>query len=80
MGILVFLIRLLIIVAAIYVVVYIYQAVKRVMNQFNNPFQPSEQCPACHQRIQVSGDNMVCPRCGVRLGRTPDGKLSIRVN
>lgn len=80
MGLLRILIQLLLVAVLLYVIIYIYQAVRRAMNQFNNPLQPTEACPACQRRIQVSGDNMVCPHCDTKLGRTPDGNLSIRVN
>lgn len=80
---LIILVRLLLIAVALYAVIYVYRLIKGSMSSFstfNNPFRTSETCPVCHRPIQVSGDDMACPHCGVKLGRTPDGKLVIRVN
>jgi hypothetical protein len=59
---------------------FIFRAVRRFF-KFKNAFTvQSENCPACQSVIRVSGDNMVCPKCGVKLGRNTQGKLLIRVN
>ncbi len=40
-----------------------------------------EACPSCKQWISVpKQQNSTCPKCGVRLGRTQEGKLLIRIN
>lgn len=79
---LIILIRLLLLAVVFYAIVYVYRMVRSSMNTFkmNNPFRASETCPVCNRPIQVSGDDMACPHCGVKLGRTPDGKLIVRVN
>ncbi len=46
----------------------------------SSPLGANERCPSCHTAIRVTGEEMICPRCGARLGRTSDGKLAIRVN
>lgn len=79
-AVLILLIRLLLIAVVLYAVLYVYRIIKSAMQTFNSPFRPTEACPACQRPIQVSGTEAVCPHCGVKLGRTPDGKLIIRVN
>lgn len=75
-----FVFKLLLLFLILYVVAYVYKAVKKVTRTINNPFGQSETCPACHRKIQVSGEEMECPHCGTKLARNKDGKLLIRVN
>lgn len=44
------------------------------------PFAKAEECPSCRSRIRVPAEPGSCPRCGTSLGRSPDGKLLIKVN
>lgn len=46
------------------------------------PFTKSELCPACNESIRVSKteENLTCPKCGAKLGRSKEGKLLIRLN
>ncbi len=73
-------IRLLLLAIIVYAVVYVFTSIKKALSSVNNPIKDSEACPSCGQSIQVSGENMVCPHCLTKLGRTEDGKLVIRVN
>lgn len=75
-----FLIKLLLFSIILYGIVSIYKAFKKALKSTNNPMRPSEKCPACDRSIQVSGENIVCPHCETKLGRTKEGKLVIRVN
>lgn len=75
-----FLIKLLLFSIILYGIVYVFKSFKKVLQSTNNPMRPSEKCPACGRSIQVSGEEMVCPHCEIKLGRTKEGKLVIRVN
>ncbi len=39
-----------------------------------------ESCPSCRGMIRVSEEPGSCPKCATPLGRSPDGKLLIKVN
>jgi len=78
-----FLIKLLMLSLILYGIIYIYTSVKKAlvsMNSSNGSKVPMEACPVCSHMIQVSGDDMTCPKCGTKLGRTQEGKLVIKVN
>lgn len=54
--------------------------VRRAIGDFHRKGVPFEACPACQQRIRIKGDTGTCSFCGVKLGRTPNGKLIRRIN
>lgn len=58
----------------------IYRGVRSFFRFKNVIRQDPEVCPSCQSIIRVSGDNMVCPRCNVKLGRNQSGQLLIRIN
>lgn len=39
-----------------------------------------ERCPSCSGMIRVSEEPGACPKCGTPLGRSPEGRLLIKVN
>jgi tRNA(Ile2) C34 agmatinyltransferase TiaS len=74
------LIKLLLLSLVLYVIVYVYKAVKKFLQSATNPMRPTDACPSCGRSIQVSGEEMICPYCETKLGRTKEGKLVKRVN
>jgi predicted RNA-binding Zn-ribbon protein involved in translation (DUF1610 family) len=64
----------------VYVIVYAFNMFRRFTGTIKKATGRAETCPACHQRIQVSGTDMICPECGTPLGRSKEGKLLIKVN
>lgn len=79
------LIRLLLFGLIAYFVFFVYRIVKglRVPQEGGNavPLNKAEECPACRQRVRVPREEPgSCPRCGVRLGRGPGGKLLVKIN
>lgn len=79
-----FIFKLLLLCIIVYAVAYVIKGVlgfARTLNTNTKKAMGSiEVCPACNQGIQVTGDDMVCPRCGTNLGRNKEGKLLIKVN
>lgn len=73
-------IRLLILAIILYAIVYVIMSFKKITQSVRNATAPREACPACRKPIQVSGEEMECPECGVQLARNKDGKLLIKVN
>lgn len=73
-------IRLLLVAIVLYVIVYIIKSFKGIAQSVKNATAPRETCPACRKPIQVSGEQMECPECGVKLARNKEGKLLIKVN
>lgn len=74
--------KLLIFIGLMTLVIYlISNAAKKLKGFFRaSSFVGGEPCPACGNMIQTDGKDMVCPRCGIKLGRTAEGKLLIRIN
>ena len=68
------LVLLLLFLFILYLFVTIFQQVKKWLSAKN------EVCPSCQVVIQVLETNMVCPKCGVKLGRNQKGELLIRIN
>jgi predicted amidophosphoribosyltransferase len=62
--------------------IYIIYKVVKVSFKFKKMLVKSEPeiCPNCQSVIQLSDQNMICPRCGIQLGRNEEGKLLIRIN
>lgn len=74
--------KLLIFIGLIALVVYLISNVTKKLKIFfrTSSFAGGEPCPACGNLIKPDGKDMVCPRCGIKLGRTAEGKLLIRIN
>ncbi len=39
-----------------------------------------EECPNCRRRVWLREEELICPQCKVKLARSPDGKLLVRIN
>ncbi len=68
-------------------VYFIYRLVRNAVRKAKDgmfggaaPFNRSESCPSCQAMIRVPEEPGACPRCHTVLGRSPDGKLLIKVN
>ena len=76
-------IKLLMLALIVYVFYNFYRRIiKPVRNIFRNamPGSGTEACPACGATIKVAKEPGSCPKCGSPLGRSPEGKLLIRIN
>jgi predicted amidophosphoribosyltransferase len=70
------------------VVIYVvYRTLRMFKNKLKGgvfgaaaPFAKAELCPSCRAAIRVPEEPGHCPKCATLLGRTPDGKLLIKVN
>lgn len=77
------LIRIILVLVFLYMIYYVLKTVigsVRFAARTSATFAHAEECPSCHARIRVTGENIVCPKCGTKLGRSADGKLLIRIN
>lgn len=85
-----FIIFIIFIIGFIYVVHTVLSAVLRYIRIKSGqspisktvPFTKPELCPACNAFIRISKtkENLTCPKCGARLGRSQEGKLLIKLN
>jgi hypothetical protein len=81
-------IRFILFVLIVYFFINVYRTVKSIfgsvkgasVNGRTSPFARGEQCPSCDAIIRVPAEPGSCPKCKVPLGRSPEGKLLIRVN
>jgi uncharacterized paraquat-inducible protein A len=79
-------IKFILLVLIVYFFINVYRTVKRlfgsaaVLGGRATPFSKGEECPSCHARIRVPEQPGSCPKCQSPLGRSPEGKLLIRVN
>jgi uncharacterized paraquat-inducible protein A len=80
------LIKVIMLVFIIYLIYTVYRTIKSlfgpgtVLGDKTIPFSRAEICPSCSARIRVPDQPGSCPKCHTPLGRSPDGKLLIRVN
>ena len=78
-------IRLVILVVVIYFIYSVYRKVVKPIKQAMSgggiaSMSALEVCPSCGERIRVPKTPVACPKCGTSLGRSPDGKLLIKIN
>ena len=67
----------------VYVLFNFYRRIiKPIRNLFRSamPGSGTEACPACGAYIKAAKEPGSCPKCGSPLGRSPEGKLLIRIN
>ncbi|MEX1031579.1 MAG: hypothetical protein WDZ91_16260 [Paenibacillaceae bacterium] len=79
-------IKFILLLLIVYFLFTVYRTVKSlfgsgvVLGGKVSPFSKGEECPSCHARIRVPEQPDSCPKCHTPLGRSPEGKLLIRVN
>ncbi|MEX2415962.1 MAG: hypothetical protein WD424_07445 [Paenibacillaceae bacterium] len=79
-------IKLFLLALVVYFFITVYKTMKSLFGQGallgdkTIPFSRAEECPSCNARIRVPEQPDSCPKCQTPLGRSPDGKLLIRVN
>lgn len=76
----VILIKLILFFLIIFVIYKLVSMALLVEKKMRNMQIKPEECPSCFERIRVDEKVMVCPSCGVKLGRNQKGELLIRID
>ncbi|MDT9724666.1 hypothetical protein DUZ99_06625 [Xylanibacillus composti] len=72
--------KLLLLAIAVWIAYRYVQKLRRKLPDWLRASRQQERCPSCGQWMQPANAPLQCPKCGEKLGRSPDGRLIIRVN